>query len=74
MSATLLIRASGVLLMLASPHPVVFVAAAVLLSIGNQALSPAHGAIIATLVEGRDRDAALAFAYALRNAGPAPAR
>ncbi|KAA2253807.1 MFS transporter [Solihabitans fulvus] len=67
--ATLLARAAGVgVLLLVGGAPGYF-AGAVLLGLGNQAWPATHAAVVATLAAGRDRDAALAAARSLRNAG-----
>jgi len=72
--ATMLIRVLGALTLLLVPAlngPPLwgFTATALLLGIGNQCLPPAHAAVVATLAEARYRDAALATARSLRNAG-----
>ncbi|MGI5401056.1 MFS transporter [Streptomyces sp. CA-135486] len=46
-----------------------FTAAALFLGIGNQCWPPAHAALVTTLADGRNRDAALAAGRSLRNAG-----
>lgn len=66
---SLVIRTLGVAVLLGSNGSEGFLAAAVLLGIGNQSWNPAHGALVATLVQGRTRDAALAATRSLRNAG-----
>jgi hypothetical protein len=48
---------------------VLFALAALFLGIGNQAFPAAHAAVVATVSEGRARDAALAAGRSLRNAG-----
>ncbi|WP_078862293.1 MFS transporter [Streptomyces sp. NRRL F-5123] len=70
-AASMLVRVLGVALLLAAPagHVQLFAAAALFLGIGNQAWPAAHAALVATVARGRDRDAALAGARALRNAG-----
>ncbi|MEV4194285.1 MFS transporter [Streptomyces toxytricini] len=70
-AASMLIRALGVAVLVATPpgHAWPFTAAALLLGIGNQAWPAAHAALVATLAHGRERDAALAAGRALRNAG-----
>ncbi|MGH3402616.1 MAG: MFS transporter [Streptosporangiaceae bacterium] len=70
-AASMLVRVLGVALMLATPAGNVwlFAAAALFLGIGNQAWPAAHAALVATVTHGRERDAALAGARALRNAG-----
>ncbi|WP_405657565.1 MFS transporter [Streptomyces sp. RK9] len=70
-AASMLVRAAGVVLLLATPtgHVWLFGAAALVLGVGNQAWPPAHAALVATVAHGRERDAALAAGRALRNAG-----
>ncbi|PRY59910.1 MFS transporter [Glycomyces artemisiae] len=70
-AASMLVRVLGVALLLASPAGNVwtFAAAALLLGVGNQAWPTAHSALVATVSQGRERDAALAAGRALRNAG-----
>ncbi|SNR50235.1 MFS transporter [Actinomadura mexicana] len=70
-AASMLVRVLGVALLLATPTGNVwlFAAAALFLGIGNQAWPAAHAALVATVVHGRERDAALAGGRALRNAG-----
>ncbi|WP_329059138.1 MFS transporter [Amycolatopsis sp. NBC_01480] len=70
-AASMLVRVLGVGLLLATPANDVwlFAAAALFLGIGNQAWPAAHAALVATVAHGRERDAALAGARALRNAG-----
>ena len=68
-AVTLLVRAVGVVVLLAAHGPAGFVVAAVLLGLGNQAWPAAHAAVVATLADGRVRDAALAAGRSLRNAG-----
>ncbi|WP_327289682.1 MFS transporter [Streptomyces sp. NBC_01198] len=70
-AAAMLVRILGVLLLLATPggNPGMFAAAALFLGIGNQAWPAAHAALIATVSTGRTRDAALAAARSVRNAG-----
>ncbi|MFC5907951.1 MFS transporter [Streptacidiphilus monticola] len=70
-AASMLVRVAGVLTLLAAPdgNAVVFTAAALLLGVGNQAWPAAHAALVATLAQGRTRDAALAAGRSLRNAG-----
>lgn len=70
-AASMLVRVLGVALLLATPTGNVwlFAAAALFLGIGNQAWPAAHAALVATVADGRERDAALAGARALRNAG-----
>ncbi|MEU6854459.1 MFS transporter [Actinacidiphila alni] len=70
-AAAMLIRVLGTLLLLAAPAGgiVPFAAAALFLGIGNQAMPAAHSALVATVSGGRRRDAALAAARSVRNAG-----
>jgi hypothetical protein len=68
-AATLLVRAGGVLVLLLTHGAVGFTLAAVLLGTGSQSWPTAHAATVATLVDGRVRDAALAAGRSLRNAG-----
>jgi hypothetical protein len=70
-AASMLVRVLGVALLLATPAGDVwpFAAAALFLGVGNQAQPAAHAALVATVARGRERDAALAAARAVRNAG-----
>ncbi|SEG68210.1 Major Facilitator Superfamily protein [Actinacidiphila yanglinensis] len=70
-AASMLVRVVGVALLLLAPagHVWLFASAALFLGIGNQAWPAAHAALVATVVHGRERDAALAGGRALRNAG-----
>ncbi|MFE5599569.1 MFS transporter [Streptomyces coelicoflavus] len=70
-AASMLVRVLGVVLLLATPagHVWLFATAALFLGIGNQAWPAAHAALVATVAQGRERDAALAGGRALRNAG-----
>ncbi|MEU8684048.1 MFS transporter [Streptomyces sp. NPDC048611] len=70
-AASMLVRALGVALLLATPEGQVwaFATAALFLGVGNQAWPAAHAALVATVARGRERDAALAGGRALRNAG-----
>ncbi|MEW1774471.1 MFS transporter [Streptomyces sp. NPDC086777] len=70
-AASMLVRVVGVVLLLAGPagHAGPFAVAALFLGIGNQAWPAAHAALVATVADGRERDAALAGGRALRNAG-----
>ncbi|MFE0641960.1 MFS transporter [Streptomyces sp. NPDC058877] len=70
-AASMLVRVLGVVLLLATPTGNVwlFATAALFLGIGNQAWPAAHAALVATVAQGRERDAALAAGRALRNAG-----
>jgi hypothetical protein len=47
----------------------VFILAALVFSVGGQTSKVAHNALIATVSAGRERDAALAASYSMRNAG-----
>jgi hypothetical protein len=72
--ATMLVRVLGSVALLALPAlgaPPLwsFTATALLLGVGNQCLPPAHAAVVTTVAEPRYRDAALATARSLRNAG-----
>ncbi|MFF7454224.1 MFS transporter [Kitasatospora sp. NPDC008115] len=68
-AATLLVRAAGSVALLLADGPAGFAAAAVLLGVGSQSWPTTHAAVVATLTEGRTRDAALAAGRTLRNAG-----
>ncbi|MFG1805677.1 MFS transporter [Streptomyces sp. NPDC049040] len=70
-AAAMLVRVLGVALLLAAPggSPGMFAAAALFLGIGNQAWPAAHAALVTTVSSGRTRDAALAAARSVRNAG-----
>lgn len=73
-AASMLVRVIGTVLLLAapasSPRTVwLFASAALFLGVGNQTFPMAHAALVATVSEGRGRDAALAAARSLRNAG-----
>ncbi|MBS2537751.1 MFS transporter [Catenulispora sp. NF23] len=70
-AASMLIRVVGTALLLATPagNAWMFAAACLFLGIGNQAWPAAHAALVATIAQGRERDAALAAARALRNGG-----
>ncbi|MFE7562035.1 MFS transporter [Kitasatospora sp. NPDC057500] len=68
-AATMLVRAAGSVALLAADGPAGFAAAAVLLGVGSQSWPATHAAVVATLTEGRTRDAALAAGRTLRNAG-----
>ncbi|AQT76363.1 MULTISPECIES: MFS transporter [Streptomyces] len=70
-AASMLVRALGVAMLLATPagHVWPFATAALLLGVGNQAWPAAHAALVATVAHGRERDTALAAGRALRNAG-----
>ncbi|MGA5421459.1 MFS transporter [Streptomyces lavendulocolor] len=70
-AASMLVRALGVVLLLATPagHVWPFAAAALVLGAGNQAWPAAHAALVPAVARGRERDAALAAGRALRNAG-----
>ncbi|GAA4832301.1 hypothetical protein GCM10023235_03260 [Kitasatospora terrestris] len=70
-AASMLVRVAGVVLLLVAPPggAALFAVAALFLGVGNQAWPAAHAALVATVSEGRERDAALAAGRALRNAG-----
>ena len=73
-AAAMLVRVTGTALLLAAPAGSagtvwLFAIAALFLGIGNQAFPVAHAALIATVSEGRTRDAALAAGRSVRNAG-----
>lgn len=70
-AASMLVRVLGVALLLATPagHVWLFATAALFLGIGNQTWPAAHASFVATIAQGRERDAALAAGRALRNAG-----
>ncbi|KOT98563.1 MFS transporter [Streptomyces rimosus subsp. pseudoverticillatus] len=69
-AASMLVRVLGVALLLAASagHVWLFAAAALFLGVGNQTWPAAHAALVATVARGRERDTALAWAHALRNA------
>lgn len=69
-AAAMLVRVLGTALLLAVPagNLTLFAAACLFLGIGNQAWPAAHAALVATVAEGRARDAALAASRSLRNA------
>ncbi|WP_394940445.1 MFS transporter [Psychromicrobium sp. YIM B11713] len=69
MAATLLIRALGLVLLIAVPGPIGFVLACLLQGIGNQAGPVTQGAVVASLSQGFERDAVLASIRSLGNAG-----
>ncbi|WP_354643975.1 MFS transporter [Kitasatospora camelliae] len=68
-AVALLTRSAGVAVLLSVDGPVGFALAAALMGIGSQSWPTTHAAIVATLAEGRTRDAALAAGRSLRNAG-----
>ena len=70
-AAAMLVRVLGTLLLLTAPTGAVawFAAAALLVGIGNQTMPAAHAALVSTVSAGRERDAALAAARSIRNAG-----
>ncbi|WP_406419152.1 MFS transporter [Streptomyces sp. NBC_00873] len=70
-AASMLVRVVGTALLLAASAGQVwlFATAALFLGIGNQAWPAAHAALVATVADGRERDAALAASRSLRNAG-----
>ncbi|NUP49857.1 MAG: MFS transporter [Catenulispora sp.] len=69
-AAAMLVRVVGTALLLAVPagNLALFAAACLFLGVGNQAWPAAHAALVATVAEGRARDAALAASRSLRNA------
>jgi len=73
-AASMLVRVLGVLILLAAgavgPSPLCgFTAAALFIGVGNQCFPPAHAALVTAVAPQRLRDAALATARSLRNAG-----
>ena len=73
-AASMLTRVLGVIILLAAgslgaPPLWGFTAAALFIGIGNQCFPPAHAALVATVAPAKLRDAALAAARSLRNAG-----
>jgi MFS family permease len=73
-AASMLIRVLGVVILLAAgvlgPSPLFcFTAAALFIGVGNQCFPPAHAALVTAVAPQRLRDAALATARSLRNAG-----
>ena len=73
-AAAMLVRVIGSVLLLAAPagHAGtvwVFAVATLFLGAGGQGFSAAHAALVSTISAGRQRDAALAAARSLRNAG-----
>ena len=64
------VRVIGTVLLLTAPARSLtpFAVASLFLGIGNQAFPAAHAAVVATVAQGRLRDAALAAGRALRNA------
>lgn len=70
-AAAMAVRVLGTVLLLLAPigNLVLFALASLFLGIGNQAFPAAHAAVVATVSEGRVRDAALAAGRSLRNAG-----
>ena len=73
-AASMLVRVIGTALLLSAPaHGTgtvwLFAVAALFLGMGNQAFPVAHAALVATISQGRDRDAALAMGRSVRNAG-----
>jgi len=73
-AASMVVRVVGTALLLAAPASSpdtvwLFATAALFLGIGNQAFPVAHAALVVTVAEGRERDAALAAGRSLRNAG-----
>jgi hypothetical protein len=72
-AAAMFVRVIGTVLLLAptgtSATVWVFVLASLVLGVGNQTSTVARAALIATVSAGRERDAALAVSYSVRNAG-----
>jgi hypothetical protein len=73
-AASMFVRVIGTALLMAVPAGSaatmwVFIAASLVFSVGNQTTRVAHAALIATVSTGRERDAALAASYSVRNAG-----
>jgi MFS family permease len=73
-AAAMLVRVTGTALLLLAPAGStravsLFAVAALFLGLGNQAFPVAHAALIATISQGRHRDAALAAGRSVRNAG-----
>jgi len=68
-TATLVVRAVGVAVLMAADGTAGFTAAVVLLGLGNQSWPTAHAALVTSLADGRARDTALAAGRSLRNAG-----
>jgi MFS family permease len=73
-AGSMLVRVLGVVILLATGGPGHsplwgFTAAALFIGIGNQCFPPAHAALVTALAPQRLRDAALAMARSLRNAG-----
>ena len=73
-AAAMLVRVIGTALLLATPansmaSTWLFAGAALFLGTGNQAFPVAHAALIASISQGRERDAALATCRSVRNAG-----
>ena len=73
-AAAMFVRVIGTVLLLIAPAGTsatawVFVSASLVFGAGNQTSTMAHAALVATVSAGRERDAALAAAYSVRNAG-----
>src|SRR5215469_12551005 len=73
-AASMLVRVIGTALLLFAPADGagtvwLFAVAALFLGMGNQAFPVAHAALVATVSQGRERDAALAAGRSVRNAG-----
>lgn len=66
---TLLLRAGGLLALLAIPGPAGFVSACLLQGAGNQTGPIAQGAVVSSVAIGHERDAVLAALRSLANAG-----
>ena len=73
-AAAMFLRVIGTALLLIAPAGSsatvgVFALASLVFGVGNQTVRVAHPALVATVSAGRERDAALAAAYSVRNAG-----
>ena len=73
-AAAMFVRVIGTALLLAAPAGTsatvwVFVLASLVSGVGNQTSNVARAALVATVSAGRERDAALAASYSVRNAG-----
>jgi Na+/melibiose symporter-like transporter len=70
-ACAMLVRVVGTVLLLAAPAGSIglFAIAALFLGAGNQVFPVAHAALVTTVADGRERDAALAAGRSLRNAG-----
>jgi MFS family permease len=73
-AAAMFVRVIGTALLLVVPAGTsatvwMFVLASLVFGVGNQTSRVAHAALVATVSAGRERDAALAASYSVRNAG-----